>query len=221
MEPVCHVGEAAVRRLRELDLTPEDVHRAIAGGLAEARLCTEMDAPGMAGYAFWSRSNRTFRERMTPNAWSFSNAQSILRTINPSGTFAITAVSGSGMVGEEAADFTGDVRTKNPKGSAVAKLVEQNFKQLPLFSVFDEEMESEVEVNDLPTWFLLYKSSNAGLMFELSLPVQMHGKYVDSWLERIIIDDNPFRGAEFDIKRLDEIPTATPVDVPVEFKGAV
>ncbi|MGW7350014.1 hypothetical protein [Streptomyces sp. NPDC054784] len=221
MEPVCHVGEAAVRRLRELDLTPKDVHRAIAGGLAEARLCTEMDAPGMAGYAFWSRSNRTFRERMTPNDWTFSNAQSILRTINPSGTFAITSVSGSGMVGEEAADFTGDVRTKNPKGSAVAKLVERNFMQLPLFSVPGEGAEKEVEVNDLPTWFLLYKSSNEGLMFELSLPVQMHGKYVDSWRERIILDDNPFLGAEFDIKRLDEIPTAAPVDVPVEFKGTV
>lgn len=220
MEPVCHVGEAAVRRLRELDLTPKDVHRAIAGGLAEARLCTEMDAPGMAGYAFWSRSNRTFRERMTRNGWTYSNAQSILRTINPSGAFAITAVSGSGMVGEEAADFSGDVRTKNPKGSAVAKLVERNFEQLPLFPVFDEDAEDEAEVNNLPTWFLLYKSSKAGLVFELSLPVQMHGKHVDTWLERIILGDNPFLGAEFDIKRLDEIPSVAPVEVPVEFKGA-
>ncbi|MEU6448533.1 hypothetical protein [Streptomyces sp. NPDC046979] len=221
MEPVCHVGEAAVRRLRELDLTAKDVRRAIEGGLAEARLCTEMDAPGMAGYAFWSRSNRTFRERMTPNAWTYSNSQSILRTIHPSGDFAITAVSGSGMVGEEDADFSGDVRTKNPKGSAVAKLVERNFGQLSFFPALDESEEEEVEANDLPTWFLLYKSSKAGLMFELSLPVQMHGKHVDTWQERIILDDNPFLGAEFDIKRLDEIPPAAPVDVPVEFKGAI
>ncbi|MER5948269.1 hypothetical protein ABT127_19655 [Streptomyces sp. NPDC001904] len=221
MEPVCHVGEAAVRRLRELGLTPKDVRRAIEGGLAEARLCTDMDAPGMAGYAFWSRSNRTFRERMTLNAWTYSNSQSILRTIHPSGAFAITAVSGSGMVGEEAADFSGDVRTKNPKGSAVAKLVERNSGQMSLFPELDEIEEEEIEANDLPTWFLLYKSSKAGLMFELSLPVRMHGKHVDTWLERIILDDNPFLGAEFDIKRLDEIPPAAPVDVPVEFKGAI
>ncbi|MGW1524474.1 hypothetical protein [Streptomyces sp. NPDC002159] len=158
---------------------------------------------------------------MTLNAWTYSNSQSILRTIHPSGTFAITAVSGSGMVGEEAADFSGDVRTKNPKGSAVAKLVERNSGQLSLFPDLDAEKEEEIEANDLPTWFLLYKSSKAGLMFELSLPVRMHGKHVDTWLERIIVDDNPFRGAEFDIKRLDEVPPAAPVDVPVEFRGAI
>lgn len=220
MEPVCHVGAAAVRRLAELGLTSEDLHRAIAGGLSEARLCTEMDAPGMAGYAFWSRSNRTFRERMIPKAWSYSNSQSILRTINPSGAFAITAVSGSGMVGEEAASFSGDVRTKNPKGAAVAKLVERNFEQPPL-PIFAEAAEEGVEANEVPTWFLLYKSSKEGLSFELSLPVQMHGKHVDTWLERIILDDNPFLGAEFDIKRLDEVPSVAPVDVPVEFKGAL
>jgi hypothetical protein len=209
-----------VQRLKELGLTPEDLHRALAGGSAEARLCTDMDAPGMAGYAFWSRSNRTFRERMAPKGWTYSNSQSILRTIHPSGAFAITSVSGSGMVGEEAASFSGDVRTKNPKGSAVAKLVERNYVQLPL-PVFDVAVESEVEVNDLPTWFLLYKSSKEGLSFELSLPVQMHGKHVDTWRERIILDDNPFLGAEFDIKRLDEVPSVAPVDVPVEFKGAL
>ncbi|MFJ5111296.1 hypothetical protein ACIQAD_11710 [Streptomyces sp. NPDC088551] len=223
MEPVCHVDVAAVRRLRELDLTPEDLQRALAGGLSEARLCTEMDAPGMAGYAFWSRSNRTFRERMTLKAWTYSNAQSILRTTHPTGTFAITAVSGSGMVGEEAASYSGDVRTKNPKGSAVAKLVERNFEQLPL-PIFDNtNIEDGAEANDIPTWFLLYKSSKEGLRFELSLPVQMHGKHVDTWMERIILsdEDNPFLGAEFDIKRLDEIPSIAPVDVPVEFKGTL
>ncbi|MGW7100278.1 hypothetical protein [Streptomyces sp. NPDC054838] len=221
MEPVCHVGVAAVQRLHELGLTPEDLHKAIAGGSAEARLCTEMDAPGMAGYAFWSRSNRTFRERMAPKGWAFSNAQSILRTIHPSGSFTITAVSGSGMVGEEAANFSGDVRTKNPKGPAVAKLVERNYVQLPLFPFARPDARDEVEVNELPTWFLLYKSSKEGLSFELSLPVEMHGKHVDTWRERIILDDNPFLGAEFDIKRLDEIPAMSPVEVPVEFKGAL
>lgn len=221
MKPVCHVGAAAVQRLSELGLAPEDLHKTIAGGSAEARLCTEMDAPGMAGYAFWSRSNRTFRERMVRKGWTFSNAQSILRTIHPTGTFAITAVSGSGMVGEEAAGFSGDVRTKNPKGGAIAKLVERNYVQLPLFPAAPPNGVDDLEASDLPTWFLLYKSSKEGLSFELSLPVEMHGKHVDTWRERIILDDNPFLGAEFDIKRLDEVPAMAPVEVPVEFKGAI
>ncbi|MEW1719623.1 hypothetical protein [Streptomyces sp. NPDC093109] len=221
MEPVCHVGISAVQRLAELDLTPKALHKGLAGGSAEARMCTDMDAPGMAGYAFWSRSNRALREHLTREGWTFSNSQSILRCIHPSGTFAITAVSGSGRVGDENADFSGSVRTKNPKGPAMAKLVQRNHEQLPLFALADNRKQEEPEVNDLPTWFLLYKSSRDGLSFELSLPVEMHGKNVDTWRERVILSENPFLGAEFDIKRLDEVASIIPVEVPVKFKGAL
>jgi hypothetical protein len=221
MEPVCHVGITAVQRLGELGLVPADLHRTLEGGSAEARLCTEMDAPGMAGYAFWSRANRAFRERMGAQGWTFSNSQSILRTIHPSGEFAITAVSASGRVGDEAAGFSGDLRTKNPKGAAIAKLVERNHEQLPLFVIPSITGKVEVEASDLPTWFLLYKSSKEGLEFELSLPVEMHGKFVDTWQERIILPNNPFLGPEFDIKRLDEVPETAPVEVPVKFKGVL
>ncbi|MGW3643202.1 hypothetical protein [Streptomyces sp. NPDC005166] len=219
MEPVCHVGVSAVQRLERLDLTPLALHKALAGGSADARMCTEMDAPGMAGYAFWSRSNRALREHLARVGWTYSNSQSILRCIHPSGAFAITAVSGSGSVGDESADFSGSVRTKNPKGSAIAKLVQRNHEQIPLFSLAAPH--DEGEANDIPTWFLLYKSSKNGLTFELSLPVDMHGKNVDTWRERIILSENPFVGSEFDIKRLDEVPNVAPVEVPVRFKGAL
>ncbi|MFJ7413025.1 hypothetical protein ACIQWZ_19735 [Streptomyces sp. NPDC098077] len=219
MEPVCHFGISAIQRLGELDLTTLALHKALSGGSADARMCTEMDAPGMAGYAFWSRSNRALREHLAREGWTYTNSQSILRTIHPSGAFAITAVSGSGSVGDENADFSGAVRTKNPKGSAIAKLVQRNHEQLPLFSIGMPHKKGEA--TDIPTWFLLYKSSKEGLTFELSLPVDMHGKNVDTWRERIILSENPFTGPEFDIKRLDEVPSVAPVEVPVKFKGAL
>ncbi|MEU6113797.1 hypothetical protein ABZ840_04415 [Streptomyces sp. NPDC047117] len=217
---MCHVGDDAVQRLHALGLTPDDVFFPLRGASAEARLSTEMDSPGMAGYTFWSRCNRFFRERMQSHGWTYSNAQHILRCIHPSGRFAVTAVSASGQVGVEAANWSGDIRTKNPKGAAVAKLVQRNEEQLSLFTLPGQRTEAP-DVTEIPTWFLLYKSGKEGLAFELSMPVEMHGKHVDTWHERIILPENPFTGPEFDIKRLDETVEDVAVDVPVEFKGAI
>ncbi|MEU9920810.1 hypothetical protein AB0H51_05740 [Streptomyces griseoluteus] len=222
MEAVCHVGDDAVQRLHALGLVPEDIYTPLSRASAEARLSTELDSPGMAGYTFWSRCNRFFREQMMQEqrGWTYSNSQQILRCIHPSGRFAVTAVSASGAVGNEKASWSGDIRTKNPKGPAVARLVQRNGEQLPLFDIPGQRIEIP-DVTEVPTWFLLYKSDKEGLSFELSMPVNMHGKYVDTWRERIILPDNPFRGPEFDIKRLDETVEDVAVDVPVEFKGAI
>ncbi|GAA4863426.1 hypothetical protein [Kitasatospora terrestris] len=220
MDPVLHVGVNAVARLQSLDLAPRDLHRPLEAAAAEARLCTDMDSPGMAGYVFWSRTNRFFRERQERHGWTYSNSQTILRCIHPSRRFAITAVSGSGKVGDEDAAWSGDVRSKNPKGAAVAKLVQRNFEQLPLFSLPGFPVDDQ-EINAIPTWFLLYKSGEEGLSFELSMPVEMHGKYVDTWQERIILPDNPFAGPQFDIKKLDAVLEGPAVDVPVGFRGAI
>ncbi|MEU9571663.1 hypothetical protein AB0D62_17590 [Streptomyces massasporeus] len=221
MEAVCHVGVDALQRLLALGLEPEDVYTPLGKASAEARLATELDSPGMAGYTFWSRCNRFFRERMQSKAgWGYSNAQQILRCVHPSQKFAITAVSASGPVGDENASWSGAIRTKNPKGPAMARLVQRNGEQLELFHIPGQRAEVP-DVSEMPTWFLLYKSTKEGLSFELSMPVEMHGKYVDTWRERIIFPDDPFRGPEFDIKRLDEVAEEVAVEVPVEFKGAI
>lgn len=216
MDQVLHVGAAAVERLRSLGLAPDDICEPLRGASAEARMCTDMDSPGMPGYSFWSRTNRYFRERKITQGWTYSNTLSILRCIHPSGDFAVTAVSASGRVGDEAAPWAGGVRTKNPKGSAIAQLVQYN--ELALFPLSDLVGDS-ADLNDIVTWFLLYKSDSSGLSFELSLPTEMHGKAVDTWRERIILSDNPLVGPEFDIKKLDAVPDEIPVEVQVDFKG--
>lgn len=218
MGAVCHVGVDAIDRLHELGLQPDDIYEPLKAASAEARMCTDLDAPGMPGYAFWSRVNRFFRERKVKDKWTHSNAQSILRCVHPGGKFAITATSASGKVGDASARATSVVRTKNPKGPATARLVE--FNQLSLFPRIDHAGD-EPEINDIVTWFLLYKFDRNQLSFELSLPSKMNGQFVDTWEERIFFSENPFKGSEFDIKKLDEAPEETTVDVPVDFKGAI
>lgn len=223
MDCLLHTGPEALDRLRALGFEPEDIYQPLGEAAAEARLCTDMDSPGMPGYVFWSRTNRFLRERKVREGWRYSNAQTILRCIHPSGDFAVTAMSGYGRVGDKAARYLGDVRTKNPKGAAIAQLVGNN--ELVLFPL-PGRPDNEADVNDIVTWFLLYKSDSNGLSFELSLPREMHGKYVDTWRERIILPENPFIGPEFDIKKLDVVSdivvdAGAEVDVPVGYKGAI
>ncbi len=211
MQPLCHVGQDALDRLQSLDLTLDDLLKSLKGAAAEARLCTELDSPGAAGYIFWTRSNRIFRELMIPKKWRFSNKNSILLCIHPSAKFAITATSATGGVGNK----DKQVRTKNPKGSAFAELVETN-KQLTLFDL-PFTPATQADLNRIPTWLLLYRSTEEGIHFELSLPVEMHGKDVDVWQERIIIADNPLLGPEYNIQMLDQPSGEAEFNVEIEF----
>ncbi|MFI7633904.1 hypothetical protein [Nonomuraea sp. NPDC049400] len=218
MEEVCHVGAQAISRLTQLGLSTEVIHQALETAAADARTCTALDAPGAPASLFWSRSNRYLREQLIPEDWKFSNRLTILRTIHPSGTFAITAMSASKGVGDPDAS----VRAKNPKGAAIAELVELN-QQLGLFSLEDLGItiseETERNVDDLPTWFILYRMDETGIAVEVSLPVKMHGKYVDTWAERIMVDTIPFGdgGAEFNINTDDNDDQGPEFDV--TYKG--
>ncbi|MCX4490006.1 hypothetical protein OG890_39665 [Streptomyces anulatus] len=177
-------------RLKQLGVSKELFEEALDWAGAEARMCTGFDAPAMAGITFWSRTNRYLAEYLTDPekqdpVWKYTARDSILRVVHPSGSHAITAVSGSGGVG----DPDSSVRSKNPKGRVMAQLVENNVRYerggQGVFSSRDE-IEFGGELDSMPLWFLLYEQNEAGeLSAELSLPVKMEGKYVNEWSERI------------------------------------
>ncbi|MEU4541632.1 hypothetical protein AB0G15_43070 [Streptosporangium sp. NPDC023825] len=189
MDELPYADWRSAKKAEDLGLTSEIILAALEMAAADARTCTGMDAPSAGGIMFWSRGNRYLREqlrdRLLPEVWGYSNRDSILRTIHPSGAFAVTVISGAGGVG----DRKKKVRAKNPKGSAVASLVKRN-EQTTLFDL-DEDLAVEIEdvdVDDIPTWFILYRmDKNGEIHVELSLPVEMHGKFVDTWLVRIPI----------------------------------
>ena len=75
-----------------------------------------------------------------------------------------------------------------------------------------------MELDQLPTWCLLYKREEGIMQAELSLPVKMNGKFVDEWLTRIPISLPPMDDPGFDIS-LDEPGDDQGPEVVVELLG--
>jgi len=184
---IWHAGPAVTTRLADLGLTGSDLKDPLRRALADARLCTDLDAPGAAGFIFWTRANRYLREQLKPRKWGWTSRDNILRTIDPENSFTITATSGAGDIGCD----RGRVRTRNRKGSAVDQLVRYNrhvhgggiWTVQPLW----QEAAPQFEPGMLPTWFLLYQLDDDGIRCELSLPIDMDGSLVNRWREHILL----------------------------------
>ncbi|MFG2776123.1 hypothetical protein [Streptomyces sp. NPDC048350] len=219
-------------RLAQLGVNKKLFADALEWAASQARMCTEFDAPSMPGITCWSRANRYLAEHLRDpkylaehlkdvnpslSLWKHTRRDSILRVVHPAGTHAITAISGSGGIG----DLDRSVRSKNPKGRAMAVIVENNAKferrtgQGVTYSRDDIEFGGELE--EMPLWFLLYGRTTAGLAAELSLPVKMEGKYVNEWSERIPLFTLPDPGV--DIELLDAPDDDNGVHIPVQFTG--
>ncbi|MGI5330944.1 hypothetical protein [Actinomadura nitritigenes] len=187
----------AEQRLAELGVSRELFRKVLKGAAVEVSGCTEFDAPAAPGFIFWSRANRFLAEELVPSDWKWTSRDSILRVIHPSGSHAITAISADGGVG----DLEATVRSKNPKGKAMARLVEKNGQ----FSLMTrDEVLFGRELDQMPTWCLLYKRTRGGTVAELSLPVKMNGKYVNEWQERIPVDLPDLGDPGVDVSLLDD-----------------
>jgi hypothetical protein len=207
-------------RLATLGVSIDLFEEATAYAAEQARLNTDFDAPAMRGITFWSRVNRRLAEQLTDPTktdppWQRTRRDSILRVIHPGLTHAITAISGEGGVGDV---DNPRVRSKNPKGQVMARLVEENsfYVEAHGQSVLAtrDEVEFGRELESMPLWFFLYKQTNTGLKAELSLPVKMDGKYVNQWHERIPIPLHVDPG--FDVSMRDRPDTGPAPQVDVE-----
>ena len=191
--PVWHTD-----RLAELGLSNNIFYDALDLAVADVRACTDFDAPAMRGFTFWSRTNRYLAEALTPKKWGRTSRDSILRVIHPSGSHCVTAISGEDGVG----NLKRTVRSKNPKGEAMARVVDMNERLGTALFSRDEALYGR-ELDQIPTWILLYKQKKGKLFAELSLPVRMAGKYVNEWSERIPIDLSGMDDPGADINLLD------------------
>lgn len=168
--------------LDDLGLSVDLVHRSLFSAATDAQLCSDLDSPTAFGFMMWTRANRYVREELRPNDWSISNSNLILRTIHPSGTFAITAVSASGSVG----DVTGEVRARNPKGEAVKRMIDRNGTIPLLYGMPEIDAFGDSAGKELPTWFLLYNVTRKAIHSELSYPIDMSGSFVNRWQWRLV-----------------------------------
>ncbi|MDX3232537.1 hypothetical protein [Streptomyces sp. ME19-01-6] len=192
--------------LAQLGVSAELFSEATDYAAEQARMCSEFDAPSMPGSIFWSRANRYLAEILTDREkhdppWNWTKRDSILRVVHPSGSHAITAISAHGGV----ADLDAKVRSKNPKGRAMAHLVENNakFEALTGQGVFysSDDIAFGRELDEIPLWFLLYgKNKDGSLAAELSLPVKMDGQFVNEWSKRIpVFTNRPDPGINIDL----------------------
>lgn len=200
-----------VQQLAELGVPADLFTLALGMAVEDVRGCTDFDAPAARGFLFWSRTNRYLAEVLVPDGWGRTSRDSILRVIHPDRTHAITAISAEGGV----ANLKKPVRSKNPKGPAMARMVEKNVQ---LSFVSRDELLYGVELDQIPTWCLLYKRVEGEILAELSLPVKMNGKFVDEWLTRIPISLPPMDDPGFDIS-LDDPGDDEGPEVVVEFLG--
>ncbi|MEV4079109.1 hypothetical protein AB0J43_02295 [Nonomuraea fuscirosea] len=190
--------QEAMQRLAQLDVSNELFWRVLGSAAVDVSSCTDFDAPAMPGTLFWSRTNRYLAEELTPRGWKHTRRDSILRVVHPTGTHAITALSADGGVG----NLAKPARSKNPKGRAMAALVEKN-GQFPLIT--RDEVLYGRELDEIPLWCLLYKRKDGGgIEAELSLPVGMLGKYINEWHERIPLNLPDLGDPGVDIALLDD-----------------
>jgi hypothetical protein len=190
-------------RLAELGFSENLFGTILSQAATDVRSCTDFDAPGARGYLFWSRANRYLAEELTADSvdpsWCRTSRDNILRMIHPKRSHAITAISAEGKIG----DLNRPVRSKNPKGTAMQRLVEKN-GQLAFLS--HDEALFGIELDQIPTWCLLYKRVGGTVEAELSMPVAMNGKYVNEWLERIPLHLNGISDPGDDLNILDTPP---------------
>ncbi|MGU3500874.1 hypothetical protein [Mycobacterium sp. C31M] len=177
------VEQEALSRLEQLGLSVEIIQRSILRAEAEAATCTEFDPPTMAGFTRYGRTVRFLREELVPLGWDYDNPRNLCRTINPSREFAIVSTSGDEATGDP--DLTPS--TKNPKGAATELAVDVNDQLAFDFGDSNPVQETEPEVDQLATWFLLYTVTDTEIKVELSLPSGFEGNYIVDWRERIIL----------------------------------
>lgn len=188
--PVFDGGRAA-DRLAELGLKAEILEFALRGADAEARTYTQLDPPNMQGMARYSRTVRLLREQLLPLGWSYDNPRNLARTVSPDRRVAIIATLGDAATGVPDAEPS----TRYEKGIATVEAVGRNFVQLTLPVDLGDEEPVDPDVEGTATWVLLYSVTESEIRTELSLPDSMVDGYIDTWVERIILDPVPVEPA--------------------------
>ncbi|WP_405518295.1 hypothetical protein [Streptomyces canus] len=212
---VVHAEDFPVRnRLAELGLSVEGIEDALRKAESERNFCTPLDPVSLPGNIFWGRTIRFLRETYIPDGWTSASPSNLPLIVAPSGSFAITASSGSSETGYAALTPS----TRYAKGNAVMKRVEAN-RQLLLFGETEAEPEPQDAGDGIPTWFLLYHHSKTDqgtrLYAELSFPNDTgnRGK-ISSWYERIVLPWIDFEGGFTPFA--DEDDDDGGIDIPIE-----
>lgn len=181
---VTYEPEDVGNELDALGLTEAILHEAIVFAEQERRKCTANDVPGMAGTILWGKTVRKLRDILASHGWVASEESNLSTVYNPNLGIAIAVASGDAGTGRPKLR----VRTKNPRGMASEKAVEDNYIQLSLLDGLGlENLPDQPE--DRMTWWLLLHPTPKGVRCEISLPKAIVCGRIQEWTRRIILAD--------------------------------
>lgn len=171
--------EDLARLLAPLRLEASVFERAVSVAAAESRTFTPGAPKSAPEITRWLRTVETVHEQLMllQLGWRRFDPQNLPYFLQPDLNLGLIVSSGNEFTGVT----YGSPTTKNPKGSAFARRVDDNGKVAMFGQPTDE---GEVIVDDAR--ILLY-DERAGLVhLELSRPTAMLGSFVNVWSERII-----------------------------------
>lgn len=161
-----------------LELAPFE--RAVAVGAAERRTVSPAAPKSGPEFTRWMRTIEALHEGLMvlQRGWRRDDPDNLPYFSHPDLRLGLVASSGGRFTGVA----WGNPSTKNDKGVAFARRVDLN-GQVALFDQPTDEGDSFF-IDDL--WILLYNERDGKVHLELSRPMSMTGKKIDTWSDRII-----------------------------------
>lgn len=172
--------EDLARLLSPMRLEATPFERAVAVGAAEKRTVSKAAPKSGPEYTRWMRTVEALHEglMLLQMGWRRDDPDNLPYFSHPELRLGLVASSGGKFTGVS----WGNPSTKNDKGVAFARRVDLN-GQATLFGQPTGDG-GEFQVDDL--WILLYNERDGMVFLELSHPMSMAGKKIDTWDERII-----------------------------------
>lgn len=172
--------EDLARLLSPMRLTAEVFERAVAVGAAESRTFSQGAPKSAPNMTRWFRTVEFVHEQLMllKLDWKRSDPQNLPYFSQPKLNLGLITSSGDEFTGVA----WGTPSTKNPKGAAFAKRVDENGQA----ALFGQPTDDGGEIDVKYLWILLYNERDGMVHLELSRPKSMAGKQIDSWQDRII-----------------------------------
>lgn len=194
--PGVFTDEAAVDRLTQLGLIPEDFFRAVRAALTAFRNCDDDHPPYFPGINAHAQAVHSLRQGLRPRGWERQMHGGVALTVDPARGIALGVTTGD----ENTGDPNASPRTKNRKGSGTESVVIQNTRQLELFGPTIPQIVppsgpdvAKLSINgrEYTTFYLMYRlAENSDLVkLEVSMPKAFDDGWIVSWQERILLPD--------------------------------
>lgn len=172
--------EELAQLLAPMRLEAKPFERAVAVGAAERRTVSPAAPKSGPEYTRWMRTVESLHEELMllQRGWRRDDPDNLPYFSQPDLSLGLVASSGGKFTGVS----WGNPSTKNDKGVAFARRVDLNGQA----TLIDQPTGDggEFAVDDL--WILLYNERDGMVYLELSHPMSMTGKKIDTWSERII-----------------------------------